>query len=257
MKNWIIAALVAVVAVGGAIGAFAGVRTVDRVFEVRLWENVDDPSENHLSIRSAGGSWATAGTVPVPLTGGTSANGRYRYGDLRIVLPVSVDAPDGAALGTATSSGHWSITTYHDPIFDRETATALLDGEAVIEKLWSGASLDKPYLQVYCDGADLYALVFWDDPIFAPVEQSPVPTMRSVRTVWRLDGKAPVQERWLPSTRGQATFAQYPARFVSGILGGETLIIRVTPASGEDHTLTVNVAGLADVMGNLACYSPE
>ncbi len=257
MKNWIIAALVAFIAVGGAIGAFAGLRTVDRAFEVRVWENVDDPSEHYLSIRSAGGSWETAGTIPVPLTDGISANGRYRYGDLRIVLPVSVDAPDEAALGMAMSSGHWSITTYHDPIFERETASALLSGEAVIEKLWSGSLVDKPYLQIYCDGAELFAFVFWDDPIFAPVEQSPVPTLRSVRTAWRLDRKAPVQERWLPSTRAQATFAQDPARFVSGILGGETLIIRVTPASGEDHTLTVNIAGLADVMGNLTCYSPE
>ena len=33
MKNWIIVALVAVIAVGGAIGAFAATRTVDRVVE--------------------------------------------------------------------------------------------------------------------------------------------------------------------------------------------------------------------------------
>ena len=258
VKNWIIAALVAFVAVGGAVGAFAGAHTVNRAFEVRVWESVDDPSEHYLSIRSAGGSWETAGTIPVPLTDGASANGRYRYGDLRVVLPVPVDgdAPGGTAPGTAMSSGHWSITTYHDPIYDRETAAALLDGEAVIEKLWGGSELDDPYVQIYCDGADLYALVYWDDPIFAPVEQSPVPTMRSVPAVWRLDRNAPVEERWLPSTRGQATFMQYPARFIAGILGGETLIMRVTPASGEDHTLTVNVAGLADVIGNLRCYSP-
>ncbi len=251
MKNWIIAVLVAVIAIGGAVGAFAGTRTVDRVIEIRLWQNVDDPSENHLSIRARGGDWSL---VEVPQAHGTSDSGQYAYADLSVVVPVDVDGPNQAALGAAETSGHWSITRLYDPIYDEETVSASTGPEAVLEKVWSGSIVDRPYLQVYCRGDEMQALIYWDKSIFAPVIQNPVPTIRSVPTVWRLDGGVPVTEKWLPATHGRATFAQYPAEFVSQILGGETLIMRATPSNGEHHTLTLDITGFADVMGNLTCY---
>ena len=254
MKNWIIAALVAVIAVGGAVAAFAGTHTVDRVVEVRLWENVDDPSRNQLSIRARGGEWSSVGTVPIPLADGVSADGRYRYADLTVVLPVVVDAPDQHPLGTAESSGHWTVTRTYDPIFEKETISAILAGEGVLEKVWNGSLVHEPNLHLYCNGDDLFAHVFWEKPIFAPIDHHPIPTIRSVYVVWRVDSETAVEERWLPSTRGMATFAQYPAEFVSRLLGGERLIFRAIPSNGEDHTVTFDIPGLADVLGNLTCY---
>ena len=254
MKNWIIAALVAVIAIGGALGAFAATRTVDRVIEVRVWESVDDPSENHLSIRTRGGDWSTVGTLEVPMGDDPEDGGGYRFGDLTVVLPVSVDAPDQVALGTAESSGHWSISRLYDSIYERETVSAITGPEAVLDKVWTGADFDEPYLQLYCDGDELQALVYWDRPIFAPVRHNPIPTIRSVEAVWRVDGGPRVSERWLPATHGFGTFAQYPGEFIAAILGGETLIFRVIPSNGEEHTLTIDITGLAGVMGNLTCY---
>ncbi len=252
MKNWIIAALVAVIAIGGAIGAFAATRTVDRVVEVRLWAHADDPSDNYISIRTQGGDWSE--TLPLAADDGDSSDGRFRYGDLTVVLPFSVSDADQAVLGTQQSSGHWSISRLYDAIYDVETVSAILGTDAVIDKVWTTAQYDDPYIQLYCRGDELQALIYWDQPIFAPVRHNPIPTIRSVAAVWRVDGSVPTSERWLPATHGMATFAQYPGDFISGILGGETLIFRVIPSNGEEHTLTVDVSGLADVMGNLTCY---
>lgn len=256
MKNWIIAALVAVIAVGAAVGAFASTRTVDRVVEVRVWENIDDPSENHLSIRVQGGSWDDAGTVPVPMSDdNTSADGRYRYGELSVVLPVRVQGPDEIPVGTAESSGHWSISRYYDDIYDTETVVATLSTEAAISREWTGAEHDHAYAQVYCSPDGLHALIYWDKSIFPPLTpDGDYAAMRAVATVWRVDGGPLVSERWLTATFSQATFAQYPSEFVSAILGKSTLIMRINPSNAEDHTLTLDVSGLADVMGNLPCY---
>ena len=254
MKNWIIAALVAVIAVGSALGAFAATRTVDRVVEVRLWEHADDPSRNYISIRAQGGDWSAAGTIPVSTDDGVTSDGRFRYGDLTVVLPVSVAAADQPVLGTQQSSGHWSISRLYDAIYDIETVSAILGTEAVIDKVWTTALYDDPYIQIYCRGDELQALVYWDQPIFAPVLHNPIPTIRSVYTVWRVDGGEPITERWLPATHGMATFAQHPDEFISRILGGGTLIFRVVPSNGEEHTLTVDISGLAGVLGNLTCY---
>ena len=254
MKHWIIAALVAAVATGGALGALAATQTAGRVFEVRVWQSVEEPERHYVSIRAEGGDWRDAGTRPVTLTE-TLPTGRYRYGDLTVALSAEAAAPGQPALGKDASSGHWSISRLYDAIYDEETVSAITAPGAVLDKVWTGSLVDEPYLQVYCRGDELQALVYWDKSIFAPVIHNPVPTIRSVPTVWRVDGEAPVEERWLPATHGMATFPQYPAAFVSRLLGGETLIMRAIPANGERHTVTFNVTGLAAVLGNLTCYA--
>ena len=55
--------------------------------EVRVWEDVRDPSRNYISARYEGGSWRTLGTIPLPLTDGMSRSGRFRYGDIILAVP--------------------------------------------------------------------------------------------------------------------------------------------------------------------------
>lgn len=87
MKNAVIAALVVALAVSIAAGVIArATRTVN--VEVRVWQDVDQPDSLWLSARPDGGSWTDLGTIPVPLDGGLSGTGRYRYGDIVIALAV-------------------------------------------------------------------------------------------------------------------------------------------------------------------------
>ena len=62
--------------------------------EVRVWQNVDDDHDLHVSARLAGGSWRALGTRPLSLDGGVSDEGAYRYGDVALAFPV----PDGASM---------------------------------------------------------------------------------------------------------------------------------------------------------------
>lgn len=57
--------------------------------EVRVWEDIRDPSRNYISARYEGGSWRTLGTIPLPLTDGMSRSGRFRYGDIILAVPVT------------------------------------------------------------------------------------------------------------------------------------------------------------------------
>ncbi|MCY3647567.1 MAG: hypothetical protein OXH07_11405 [Chloroflexi bacterium] len=104
MKNWIIAALVAVIATGGALSALAATQTVNQPFEIRVWEDVNDPTANYISARPEGGSWRTLGTISIPLTDGVSSTGRFRYGDIKLDVPVTVEVPDPPSVASETPS---------------------------------------------------------------------------------------------------------------------------------------------------------
>ena len=60
MKSAIIAALIAAIAIGGALGAFAATRTIETTanVEVRVWKRISD-GELFLSTRPQGGEWHT------------------------------------------------------------------------------------------------------------------------------------------------------------------------------------------------------
>ena len=55
--------------------------------EVRVWEDVRDPTKNYISARYEGGSWRTLGTIRLSLTDGMSRSGRFRYGDIILAVP--------------------------------------------------------------------------------------------------------------------------------------------------------------------------
>ena len=57
--------------------------------EVRVWQNVSDELEIHISARPAGGNWRILGTIPLPLVDGVSTSGQYRYGDISLGVPLA------------------------------------------------------------------------------------------------------------------------------------------------------------------------
>ena len=61
------------------------------VVELRVWQNVSDPLSISITARGEGGDWVDAGRLP--LDDGHSPDGRYRYGDLRIVAPLAGARP--------------------------------------------------------------------------------------------------------------------------------------------------------------------
>ena len=59
--------------------------------ELRVWQDVSDPLSISITARGEGGDWVDAGRLP--LDDGHSPDGRYRYGDLRIVAPLAGARP--------------------------------------------------------------------------------------------------------------------------------------------------------------------
>ena len=105
MKGWIAGTLLATLA-AVAIGAVAiaqeeppdptpdpAAETTANV-EVRVWQDVRDALRIYISARPEAGSWATLGTIPLPLDDGHSSNGRFRYGDIVVAVPVGSGETD-------------------------------------------------------------------------------------------------------------------------------------------------------------------
>jgi len=57
--------------------------------EVRIWQDVEDSGTVFVSARPAGGSWRRLGTVRLLLDDGFSSDGRYRFGDIGLEVPLS------------------------------------------------------------------------------------------------------------------------------------------------------------------------
>ena len=57
--------------------------------EVRVWQNVGNERDIRISARPADGSWRTLGTVRLYLNDGFSGDGRYRYGDTSLDVPLA------------------------------------------------------------------------------------------------------------------------------------------------------------------------
>ena len=103
-KNLIIGALVAVIAVGGTLGAFGQTTTVetDAVVEVTVWQRVSN-GELYLNTRPAGGKWTTH-REPVDM-GALSRSGNFRQGSAIVVhVPVTVQIEDDQA---SPATGAW------------------------------------------------------------------------------------------------------------------------------------------------------
>ncbi len=61
--------------------------------DVRVWQRVTDDRRLWISMRRAGDSWRTVGTVPLDMSG-ASGSGAYRYGDLTTREPLRLGLLD-------------------------------------------------------------------------------------------------------------------------------------------------------------------
>ena len=105
MKGWIAGTLLATLA-AAIVGAVAiaqeeppdptpePVAETTANVEVRVWQDVRDALRIYISARPEDGSWATLGTIPLPLDDGHSSNGRFRYGDIVVAVPVGSGESD-------------------------------------------------------------------------------------------------------------------------------------------------------------------
>ena len=107
-RNWIIVALLAALplaVLGGALAQQQRSTTVD----LRVWQSVASPDQYFVSIRSGGGSWSEAGTIPLTL-GSLSGSRDYRYGDLSVTLAMPAPAPAPTATPTPSPTADPTAT---------------------------------------------------------------------------------------------------------------------------------------------------
>ena len=129
MKNLVIGALVAIIAVGGTLGAYSASRTVETVttVEVAVWQRIADDAL-YLSTRPEGGQWETHPAALNMSTASESASFR-RSGIVSVAVPVTFE------LATPT------------PAADNEEAVAsLLTSVAVEFEGESSATVEADYL---------------------------------------------------------------------------------------------------------------
>ena len=83
--------IVVLAALLGLVVATVGAAQAEETatIEVRVWQNVSDELEIHISARPAGGNWRILGTIPLPLVDGVSTSGQYRYGDISLGVPLA------------------------------------------------------------------------------------------------------------------------------------------------------------------------
>ena len=72
--------------------------------EIRVWQDVVDPWLLYISARPAGGSWATLGTIRLPMDE-ISLTGRFRYSDTALDVPL----PEGRVTTLVGRAGSWGF----------------------------------------------------------------------------------------------------------------------------------------------------
>ena len=91
MKNGIIVALIAAIAIGSALGAFAATRTIqtEANVEVRVWESVRT-GNLYLSTRPEGGEWTTHDDEPLDMSL-NDAGSFYQSSFVVVTVPIEVE----------------------------------------------------------------------------------------------------------------------------------------------------------------------
>ena len=118
----------------GDIVVAVPVASTTKDVEVRVWQNVNNARSIYISARPEGGSWATLGTIPLPLDDGHSSSGRFRYGDITVEVPVPLPPPP-----------------------ERVVVLMLRDGDGIRAMALSERDADNPHLRRRLRGAPLVA----------------------------------------------------------------------------------------------------
>ncbi len=71
-----------------ALGVPLANRATPATVEVRVWQDVGDSARIYVSARPAGGDWRVLGTIRLLLDDGLSSDGRYRFGDISLEVPL-------------------------------------------------------------------------------------------------------------------------------------------------------------------------
>ncbi len=94
--RWLLVVLAGLLTLLAALPAAAQTETAN--VELRVWQRVAAPLRIYVSARPEDGSWATLGTIPLPLDEETSSR-TFRYGDITLAVPLP-----GAASQDATAN---------------------------------------------------------------------------------------------------------------------------------------------------------
>ena len=106
MKNWTIVALVAVIATGAFVGAYAAAETIETnsSVDVQVWQSASDGSRIHLSTRTEGGQWVTH-DEPLDMSGLSRSGLWYHSNVLTFDVPISIAAPALVPLSHLSGTG--------------------------------------------------------------------------------------------------------------------------------------------------------
>ena len=110
MKRWIIAVLVATIAIGGALGAFAATQQTTANVEVTVWQSVSDGAL-FLSTKPEGGKWTTHNTA-LDMSKLSVSERFYQGSAVKLTIPVSVDVPVPPPAAVASATGP-AVETIH------------------------------------------------------------------------------------------------------------------------------------------------
>ena len=269
-------AAIATVAVGtGAVAQEDPATETTANVEVRVWQDVNNARSIYISARPEDGSWATLGTIPLPLDDGHSSNGRFRYGDIAVAVPVGSGESDvevrvwqdvrdalSVYISARPEDGSWAtLGTIPLPLDDGHSSSGrfrygditvevpvplppppegmvvllLRDGDGIRAMALSERDAGNPHLRKAVEGAPLVAFPDGERTSWAadvPVRLDGGQTARIAMTASNTD-----QGWYVCASNADATDAMDDPDSHCGILGGAGLGVGQEAASTWEYEL--------------------